>query len=88
MSAIFVAEFQCEFIECETAEDASALMTADTLLVSQSARDCTALELDRLIATLERYDLPNSAARLYRISSQLRSAAFFRVLGDTLPNSG
>jgi hypothetical protein len=74
MSAIFVAEFQNEFIECETAEDASALMTADTLLVSNSANDCTPLELERLVATLKRYDLPNSAARLDRISALMRAA--------------
>jgi hypothetical protein len=88
MCAIYVAEFQNEFIECESAEDAAALMTADTLLVSHSAGDCTPLELERLVATLARYDLQDAAERLFRVSSHLRAAAFYRMLGDVHPHSG
>jgi len=88
MCAIYVAEFQNEFIECESAEDAAALMTADTLLVSHSAGDCTPLELELLISTLVRYDLQDAAKRLFRVSSNLRASAFYRMLGDARPNSG
>src|SRR6185436_9891318 len=86
MCAIFVAEFQNEFIECETAEDAAALMTADTLLVSHSQHDCTPLELEHLVATLVRYDLQDAAKRLFRVSSRLRASAFFRMLGEAPPH--
>ena len=88
MSAPFVAEFQNEFIECATAEDAAALMTADTLLTSNSAHDCTPLELELLIAALERYGLSTSAARLSQMRLRLQSARFYRMLGDARPNNG
>jgi hypothetical protein len=88
MCAIYVAEFQNEFIECETAEDAAALMTADMLLVSRSEHDCTPLELEHLIETLVRYDLQDAAKRLCRVSSQFRASAFYRLLGDAHPNTG
>jgi hypothetical protein len=82
MAACFVAEFQGEFFECETAEDAAALMTADTLLRSNSARDCTPPELESLAETLIRYGLRDAANSLSRVSARMRAAALLN--GDTI----
>jgi hypothetical protein len=79
MSDVFVAEFQREFIECTSVDDAVALMTADTLLQSDSAQDCTPRELDRLIDVLVRYGQTAAATTFRRISARLRAAAFLKA---------
>jgi hypothetical protein len=79
MTDVFIAEFQHEFIECTSIDDAVALMTADTYLQSDSAQDCTPQELDQLIDVLVRYGQDDSAAAFRRMSSQIRAAGFLKA---------
>jgi hypothetical protein len=82
MSVCFVAEYHGEFIECETAEDAAALMTADTLLLSNSANDFTPPALESLAEILNRYGLRDAANSLSQVSARKRAAALLN--GDTI----
>jgi hypothetical protein len=88
MCAIHVAEFQHEFVECETAEDGAALMTADLLMVSRSEHECTPQELEHLVETLVRYDLQDATRRLSAVSSRFRPRAFCRLLEGAHPYDG
>jgi hypothetical protein len=77
MATIFVAEFQHAFVECRSADDAGALMTAERLLNTDDAQHSPPGELDRLADALTRYGQKKAAKRLQFISARLRSAAFF-----------
>jgi hypothetical protein len=75
MSTVFVAEFHGSFIECPSADDAIAVMIAETALRESGDYSRTAPELNGLADALARYGQRKDAEALRRRAAAMLTSA-------------